>query len=244
MVQLNFTNFPPEFIIFKIQEVYNMTEDICPLFGWDDPVPNEFKEIFSKYINEQYSRKCSSTLEESLIVDEDQEIIGKSQNENSICPLCYQNFQLSHIQLYSNILFQYFYVHTQCVLTCKHKTAQLALLTDQIQHAQIMEQVPLDYDLMDLNVKVFVEFKVYHSIAQQPQLNLTHSTTLKQKKNTSILLDYANLREQFGKKQQHFIRLMQGFVQIDVYIMDSNLMQESKNVHNYEFYYQCKQSFK
>lgn len=30
---------------------------------------------------------------------------------------------------------------------------------------------------------------------------------------------------------------MQGRIQIDVHIMDSNLMQESKNVHSYEFYY-------
>ncbi|CAD8182548.1 unnamed protein product [Paramecium octaurelia] len=214
-----------------------MTEDIYPLFGWEDPVPNEFKEIFSKCTNESDSRKCSSTLEESLIVDEDYEIIGRSQNENSICPLCYQNVQQGNTQLYSNLLSQYFDVHTQCALTCKHKTAQLALLTDQIKHAQIMERVPVDYDLLDLNVKVFIEFRIFHTIAQQPYLNLTHSTTLKQKKNTSILIDYANLREYFGKRQKHLVPLMQGRIQIDVHIMDSNLMQEAKNVHSYEFYY-------
>ena len=84
-----------------------MLEDIYPLFGWNEPVPTEFKEIFSKYsknepdnVHDSNSRKCSSTLEESLsikwfiyyflVVDEDYEIIGKSQTDNSICPICYQ----------------------------------------------------------------------------------------------------------------------------------------------------------
>lgn len=70
-----------------------MLDDIYPLFGWNEPVPTEFKEIFSKYVKKETelghdsnSRKCSSTLEESLsilnsiflVVDEDYEIIGKS----------------------------------------------------------------------------------------------------------------------------------------------------------------------
>ena len=45
---IKFYNLSSGNYYFKIQEVFNMTEDIYPLFGWDDPVPNEFKEIFSK----------------------------------------------------------------------------------------------------------------------------------------------------------------------------------------------------
>jgi len=27
-----------------------MLDDIYPLFGWNEPVPTEFKEIFTKYV--------------------------------------------------------------------------------------------------------------------------------------------------------------------------------------------------
>ena len=45
---IKFYNLSSGIYYFKIQEVYYMTEDVYPLFGFDDPVPNEFKEIFSK----------------------------------------------------------------------------------------------------------------------------------------------------------------------------------------------------
>lgn len=50
-------------------------DSIYPLFGWNEPVPNEFKEIFCMHnliidqseINNN-SRKPSSTLDESLSI--------------------------------------------------------------------------------------------------------------------------------------------------------------------------------
>ncbi|CAK73217.1 unnamed protein product (macronuclear) [Paramecium tetraurelia] len=226
-----------------------MLDDIYPLFGWNEPVPTEFKEIFSKCVKKETelghdsnSRKCSSTLEESLIVDEDYEIIGKSQNDNSICPICYQNVQLGNTQLYSNHLSLYFDVHTQCALMCKQKPASLALLHEHIQSAKFIKRVPIDYDLLDLNIKAFVEFRVFHTIAQKPFLHLTHSTTLKQKKTTSILIDYANLREYFGKRPKYLIPFLQGRIQIELYIIDANLMQEGKSARTFEFYYNAEQA--
>ncbi|CAD8209627.1 unnamed protein product [Paramecium pentaurelia] len=226
-----------------------MLDDIYPLFGWNEPVPTEFKEIFSKCVKKETemghdsnSRKCSSTLEESLIVDEDYEIIGKSQNDNSICPICYQNVQLGNTQLYSNHLSLYFDVHTQCALMCKQKPASLALLNEHIQSAKFIKRVPVDYDLLDLNIKAFIEFRVFHTIAQKPYLHLTHSTTLKQKKTTSILIDYANLREYFGKRPKYQIPFLQGRIQIELYIIDTNLMQEGKSARTYEFFYNAEQA--
>ncbi|CAD8211450.1 unnamed protein product [Paramecium octaurelia] len=226
-----------------------MSDDLYPLFGWNEPVPTEFKEIFSKCVKKETeiphdsnSRKCSSTLEESLIVDEDYEIIGKSQNDNSICPICYQIVQLGNTQLYSNHLSLYFDVHTQCALMCKQKPASLAQLHQRIQMAKFVKRVPLEYDLLDLNIKAFVEFRVFHTIAQKPFLHLTHSTTLKQKKTTSILIDYANLREHFGKRPKYLIPFLQGRIQIELYIIDANLMQESKGARTYEFYYNAEQA--
>ncbi|CAD8126428.1 unnamed protein product [Paramecium sonneborni] len=226
-----------------------MIEDIYPLFGWNEPVPREFKEIFQKCIKKDSeigqdcnSRKCSSTLEESLIVDEDYEIIGKSQNENSICPMCYQNVQLGNTQIYSNHLSLYFDVHTQCALICKQKPTSLALLNEHIQSAKFIQRVPIDYDLLDLNIKTFVEFQVFHTIAQKPFLHLTHSTTLKQKKTTSILIDYANLREYYGKRSKYIIPFLQGRILIQLYIIDANLMQEGKSLRTFEFYYNAEQA--
>lgn len=43
-----------------------MNEDIYLYYTTKEHVPNEFKEIFSKCSDELNSRKCSSTLEESL----------------------------------------------------------------------------------------------------------------------------------------------------------------------------------
>lgn len=43
-----------------------MNEDIYLYYTTKEHVPNEFKEIFSKCSDEINSRKCSSTLEESL----------------------------------------------------------------------------------------------------------------------------------------------------------------------------------
>lgn len=62
---------------------------------------------------------------------------------------------------------------------CKQKPASLALLHEHIQSAKFIKRVPIDYDLLDLNIKAFVEFRVFHTIAQKPYLHLTHSTTLK-----------------------------------------------------------------
>ena len=62
---------------------------------------------------------------------------------------------------------------------CKQKPTSLALLNEHIKLAKSIKRVPLDYDLLDLNIKAFVEFRVFHTIAQKPFLHLTHSTTLK-----------------------------------------------------------------
>ena len=101
-----------------------------------------------------------------LVVDEDYEIIGKNQCETSVCPLCYQIVPLGNTQLYSNQLSRYYDVHTHCALTCKQKTAKLALLSENLKTSTLIERLPLEHDLRDLGIKVFVELKVYHPIAQ------------------------------------------------------------------------------
>ncbi|CAD8115019.1 unnamed protein product [Paramecium primaurelia] len=177
-----------------------------------------------------------------LVVDEDYEIIGKSQNDNSICPICYQYMKLGNTQLYSNHLSIYFDVHTQCALMQKQQLTSLVILHENIKLTKFVKCIPVDYDLLDLNIKAFVEFQVFHIIAQKPFLHLTHSTTLKLKKNTSILIDYANLKQYYGKCLKYIIPFLQERIQVQLYIIDANLIQKGKDAHTYEFYYNAEQS--
>lgn len=67
-------------------------------------------------------------------------------------------------QLYSNHLQSYFDAHTVCAMECKQKTAKLASLHN-ITRATQMDRLPLEHDLRDLDVKCFVELRIYHPIA-------------------------------------------------------------------------------
>ncbi|CAD8212043.1 unnamed protein product [Paramecium pentaurelia] len=212
-----------QFYYFKILETTPcfMLDDIYPLFDLNEQFPiREYKEILSKYVQKETE---------------------PTHDFNSRKKELKRQFHMSNFLFRNWAILNYTQIICPSILI-SILNVHLFILHEKIKLVKLVKCIPVDYDLLDLNIKAFVEFQDFHIIAQKPFLHLTYSTTLKQKKNPSILIDYANLKQYYGKQINYIIPFLQGRIQVQLYIIDANLIQKGKDAHTYVYYYNAEQS--